>query len=243
MKTYTIDEAVVDWTRIGVGFNISPTTMPVDTELLLLQTARVCPGMSRLFIMAATWLRRYGDLIGRHRLARLIHDELEPKHQPVLGLLLDIAQQGTHPLRFKSITDALPKAEKPYPVFEVEQISPFFIDRARGRASELALKWNLWVEPIELKFNALRPPSWVMAQHANLRTQADFRGDLRASILASLQFDDGAGQSELALARACGGSRSQVRNALTNLTLTGRVTRHKHHTHTVIQPAPQRRES
>jgi DNA-binding GntR family transcriptional regulator len=52
---------------------------------------------------------------------------------------------------------------------------------------------------------------------------------------ASLQFDDGAGQSELALARACGGSRSQVRNALDNLTLTGRVTRHKHHTHTVIE--------
>ena len=40
-------------------------------------------------------------------------------------------------------------------------------------------------------------------------------------------FDEGAGDSELALARASGGSRAQVRKALDNLEMTGRVRRHR----------------
>jgi predicted transcriptional regulator len=66
-----------------------------------------------------------------------------------------------------------------------------------------------------------------MAHQPSLRIQADLRGDLRASVLASLKFDDGAGESETALAQMTGGSRSQVRNALENLLLTGRVFRKK----------------
>ncbi len=40
-------------------------------------------------------------------------------------------------------------------------------------------------------------------------------------------FDDGACESELALARAAGGSRAQIRKALDNLEMTGRVRRHR----------------
>jgi predicted transcriptional regulator len=64
-----------------------------------------------------------------------------------------------------------------------------------------------------------------MHHNPGLIARADFRGDLRASVLASLEHDAGAGQSELELARRCGGSRAQVRSALENLELTGKVRR------------------
>ena len=59
--------------------------------------------------------------------------------------------------------------------------------------------------------------------HPNLITGADFRGDLRASIRASLRHDEGAGHSEQRLARMAGGSRAQTIASLRNLDLTGQV--------------------
>ncbi len=108
-----LDNLLRQWTQIGAGFSAEPDGMTPDLERLLLDTARHAHEMARLFIMAAAWLHRYGDL----------------------------------------------------------------------------------------------------------------RGDLRASVLASLRFDPGAGTSEVSLAEASGGSRAQVRNALDNLELTGRVRR------------------
>jgi hypothetical protein len=64
-----------------------------------------------------------------------------------------------------------------------------------------------------------------MHRNPDLVPRADFRGDLRASVLASLGHDPGAGRSELDLARSCGGSRAQVRAALDNLEMTGKARR------------------
>ena len=55
---------------------------------------------------------------------------------------------------------------------------------------------------------------------------ADERADLVA-IDEIHFFASAAGESELALARAAGGSRAQVRKALDNLEMTGRVHRHR----------------
>ena len=55
---------------------------------------------------------------------------------------------------------------------------------------------------------------------------ADERADLVA-IDEIHFFASAAGESELALARASGGSRAQVRKALDNLEMTGRVRRHR----------------
>jgi hypothetical protein len=64
-----------------------------------------------------------------------------------------------------------------------------------------------------------------MRENPELIMRADFRGDLRASVLAALAHDADAGLSELDLARRCGGSRAQVRSALDNLELTGTACR------------------
>jgi hypothetical protein len=173
--------------------------------------------------MAATWLHTYGDLIAKHRLKRLIRDELETEFRPVLGLLLDIAQQGTHPLEFQTITKTLEPAESPAPLFDIERTHPRLTHRSERNASAISKAWNRWCAPFELKDDALRPASWLMNRHPEFITRADFRGDLRASILASLRHDEGAGHSEQRLARMAGGSRAQTIASLRNLELTGRV--------------------
>lgn len=221
----TLDNLIAQWTRLGVGFNAEPSAETPDLERLLLATARHGPEMARLFIMAATWLSRYGELVAKNRLKRLIRDELEFEHQGAMGLMLDIAQEGTHPARFGSITSQLRPSETPRPLFDIERSNPRLAERARRQASAMSRKWGRWCAPIELKPDALRPARWVMAQNRGFATRADFRGDLRSSIVASLRYDADAGRSEFSLARMAGGSRSQVRNSLENLELTGRIAR------------------
>lgn len=218
-----LDQLIRQWASLGAGFNVKPTGRAIDLERLLLDTARHIPRMARLYIMAATWLHTYGDMIAKHRLKRLIRDELESEYQPILGLLLDTAQQGTHPPEFQMVIRHLPSAEKAGPLFEIERRNPALASLAKRRASQMSRKWNLWCQPIEFKDESLRPASWLMGRHPELRTRADFRGDLRASILAALRHDPDAGTSESKLAELAGGSRAQVRNALSNLEMTGRV--------------------
>jgi hypothetical protein len=217
---------ISQWTRLGAGFNARPSRETPDLERLLLDTARFAPRMARLYIMAATWLDRHAECVARHRLARLIRQELAPESRPVLAMLLEESQRSAHPARFRSITAALAPADPPRPLFEIEAANPVLVARAQRRASELSRKWGLWSAPIEFKLDALRPARWIFAHNPGLIPRADFRGDLRASVLAALQHDPGAGDSELALARAAGGSRAQVRKALDDLELTGRVRRH-----------------
>jgi hypothetical protein len=223
--TDPLDHLLAQWTRLGAGFDTHPSSAPADLERLLLDTARHAPAMARLFIMAATWLHRYGELVARNRLARLIREELAPEHQPTLGLLLDTAQIGTHPPRFQSIIKDLPAATPPRPLFDIERSTPLLAERSRRRASELSQRWGLWCAPIEFKDDALRPARWIMQRNHDFLLRADFRGDLRSSILASLRFDKDAGASEYSLARAAGGARAQVRVSLNNLEMTGRIAR------------------
>lgn len=219
----TLDNLLRRWASIGAGFNIEPSREDIDLERLLLDTARHAPEMSRLFTMAATWLHTYGDMIAKHRLRRLIRDELEPEYRPILGLLLDIAQQGTHPLEFQTVIKQLKPMAEAKPLFLSARRNPKLAQLAKRRAPALSRKWNLWCQRTEFKDDAIRPASWIIRHHPALRTRADFRGDLRASILAALRHDPGAGESESRLAELAGGSRAQVRSALANLEMTGRV--------------------
>jgi hypothetical protein len=107
----------------------------------------------------------------------------------------------------------------------VERGTAKLAERARRRASPISTRWGVWCEEIEFKDDALRPASWLMRENPGLVMRADFRGDLRASVLAALAHDADAGLSELDLARSCGGSRAQVRSALDNLELTGKAFR------------------
>ena len=239
MNDDILDNLIARWALAGAGFNAEPAGVPIDLERLLLETARHAPASARLFAMAATWLHQYGELIARHRLKRLIHDELEADAQSALGLLLEIAHRGTHPPRFAMVTKDLPAAKTLGPLFEAERRTAALRERTWKRASYLSKRWGLWTEPVSFKLDALRSPRWIFDKNPGFVQRADFRGDLRASILAALTFDADAGESELALARAAGGSRAQVRQALDNLELTGRARRMRAGRRCVIRLPPE----
>lgn len=219
-----LDNLIRRWASLGAGFNAEPSGKNIDLERLLLETARHVPDMARLLIVPATWLHLYGDLIAKRRLRRLIFDELDPEYHAILGLLLDTAQQGTHPLEFQIVIKQLKPFEQAQPLFESARRNPKLAELAERKASSLSRRWSLWCQPVEFKVDAIRPAAWILARHPQLRTRADFRGDLRASILAALRYDPGAGDSVFGLAKSAGGSRAQVHNALRNLQMTGRVT-------------------
>ncbi len=228
-KTTTLSEhlkiLISRWARLGAGFSTEIAGETPDLERLILATAQRAPEMARLFIMAATWLHTYGDLVARHRLRRLAREELAKEHHASLGLLLDIAQRGARSQRFRTILQDLHTDASPRPLFDVERSSDLLAERSERRASAISKRWGRWCEEFELKGDALRPAPWIMENNPTLASRADFRGDLRASVVAALRHDSDAGSSELQLARRAGGSRAQIRNSLECLEITGRVLR------------------
>ena len=212
---YTMDR----WGALGAGVDAGGARDPPDLERLILAPARCAHRSARLVTVAVTWLDAYADLVATHRLRRLVRDELAPERQPALGFLLDCAQQDHHQPSFATITSRLDVATSAEPLYEDQRTNQALVELAESRASEIAKKWGVWAQSVETKPDALRPAHWLLARHDTFLRRADFRGDLRASVLAALRFDADAGQSEVALARCAGGSRSQVRNALARLAL------------------------
>ena len=219
------DNLTPQWARLGALFNVIPAPRSPDLERLLLDTVRQVPDNSRLFSMAATWLSQYATYVARHRLLHMVRAELEPDWRPHMGLLLETVADWSGFKLFASIVAACEPAERPQPLFSVQRQNQALWKLSQRHASELSKKWNLWMPPFEPKLDALRPPEWVLAMNPTLRDRADFRGDLRASIVEELRRNPSAGQSESALARACVATRVAVRHSLAQLQLTGRIVR------------------
>jgi hypothetical protein len=68
-----------------------------------------------------------------------------------------------------------------------------------------------------------------------MQWRADFKGDLRASILAELDANPDSGASESALARACGATRAATIDAVGKLELSGRVSRQRKQNRLAVQ--------
>ncbi len=224
------DGVVERWREAGVSYEGAdlPREVPkIDLERLLLDTAIAMPYIARLYNTTATWLHDFGDIVAKHRLRRLISDELPLEHHAPLGAVLDCAQAGQNPREFASIVVVLQPALEPKPLFKSFERSPALMRIAEQKTGAIGRRWRIYIDDEPLRPKVLRPASWIMKRHPDFVLRADFKGDLRASVMASLAFDEGAGESELALARAAGGSRAQIRKALDHLEMTGRVRRER----------------
>lgn len=228
----TLATLTADWNTLGTMFNAAPSARQPDLERLVLRTAAFAHGAPILMPMAATWLARNPTLLADERLARLAKAELAAEAKPVLGLLLETARQQTPALRpswrrtEKTCQKPAGKTE-PTILYDIQKRNPLFAQLAKKQSSPLALKWGLYADPIEPKHDAMRARWWVPQSHPMLQFRADCMGDLRVSIVASLLYDEGAGESEAALQRACGASRTGLRDALDRLELAGRIERVK----------------
>lgn len=225
MNSRLISSVGARWARLGAMLNVSAADQTPDIELLLLDTARVSSANTRLFVLAATWLTHYGDYVAKHRLARLIRDELELEYRPILGLLLDWAREhsDSNSSRFNLAIDACACTTDARPLSDIENRNVAFARLAEKRASALSRKWRRWISEFESKDDALRPVDWVAKNNPSLATRALTGGDLAASILAEYSNDSSVIESESELARRCGASRPAIRDAVRRLQLAGYV--------------------
>lgn len=225
MNAALLEKVASDWVRLGAMLNVQPAEETPDVEHLLLDTARVTSANSRLFVMAASWLARYGDYVAKHRLATSIRDELEAEHRPTLGFLLDWARShgDVNTSHFNLAIDACGSAIDARPMFDVERRNVALARLARERASALSQSWGRWMQEFELKDDALRPEEWIARHNPVLAERALTGGDLIASVLAECQAHGGIIESEAELARRCGVSRPAIHGAIRRLRLAGRL--------------------
>lgn len=208
------------WSRAGVLFNVPPSRgrEPLDLEQLLVDTAVECPTDPRLFIEAVTWLSKYSICVAAHRLKRLALEQLEAQDQATLGLLIETAvEHGAQKYLRKIVTTRLKTAPEPGPLFNIDR--DWLSGVLEDDATDLSKQWGRWCQEIETKPDTLRPTDWILAKNPSFRERAVRKGDLRASILETLQRDVEEPVSELELARLCDATPVAVRSALDELLL------------------------
>ncbi|HCT46298.1 MAG: hypothetical protein CMJ35_15230 [Phycisphaerae bacterium] len=216
------------WARLGVLFNAEPSPESPDIERLILDTARELPSNPRLFPLVITWLVEHGFFVARHRLKHLVTTELEPEHQPVLGLLLDEAIAHGAPAELRIVRDVCTPFTISRPLFDAYR-DPSLADIAKSSASESSKWWGIWAPPVELKRDAVRPSRWILEHNPHAFDRIVRRGDLRASILETLRIDlSGVVPSVAKLSRVIGATRVAVRAAIESLSQEGAIVAQSH---------------
>jgi hypothetical protein len=233
-----VKKVQAQWARLGIMFGVVPAAQTPDVEELLLLTAKAMPGYARFLPICVTWLVCHERLVARQRLAQMVAGIQAPDISATIGLLLDFARTHTGTAHFNAAIENCHVTNDPKPLFDVDRTSPAMACLAKAEACALSRRWGLWTDEPNLKMDAIRPARWVMANNPDLRYRAIFSGNLRASILACLNSDPRCGESESALARACGATRPALREALDHLELCGMVTRKSTGWRTVIEVSP-----
>lgn len=214
------------WSRLGVLLNVAPARATPDLERLLLDTARHLGENARLYPLVVTWLAEYSNFVARHRLKRLVVDELETEHQAALGLLLEFAIEHSASKDLGIASAVCSPARRAAPLFKVQQSDARLRAIAKHHASALSRTWGMWAPTVALKRDAIRPVTWLLKRNPDYRDRIIRKGDLRCSIIETLRHDgpDGVVRSESELARLAGANRSAVRKALAALIQEGAVT-------------------
>lgn len=214
-----------DWVQVGILFGCEPSGNSPDLERLLLNTARQCHRNARLLPLAVTWLVQYGQFIARHRLKRLVLDELEPEFQAVLGLIIEEAVEHGATRDLLIVSEVCEPLALAQPLAAVQRDSEPLSRISERRASDRSRRWGVWASPVVLKEDAVRPVTWLLLHNPEFRERIIRKGDLRVSILQTLLRDIAShtAPSESALTRLSGATRTAVRKALASLELEGMV--------------------
>ncbi len=228
MSKQTPHSTLARWSRAGILFGTRASRTSPDLERLLLDTARYAPGNARLFNHAVAWLTTYSNFIARHRLKRLVLDELEPHARPTLGLLLDLAVTHGASRELNLAADLCGRHDTPRILFDVHRGSATRRRLVEKSTSPAAIARGLWALKPEPPTDALRPAAWIIQRNPGYRDRAIRKGDLRSTILETLRLDapDGMLDSERVLAQRCAANRPAVSRSLNDLEIEGICLRH-----------------
>lgn len=227
MNNERIESLLHGWRQVGVAYGgpIAESAIPVDLESLLLETARVMPYVGRLSNTTVTWLFQYGSLVAQHRLRTLAMQRLALDDRAPLGLVLEQAQAARPSLGFQKVLAALCPAGEPRPLLMSLRGNETLRQWSERSSGAIGRRWRLYIDDEPPRPKVLRARRWIMDRHPDFVIREQFNGDLRASVLASLWFDEGAGESETALAAACGGEVGEVRAAVADLEARSMIVR------------------
>lgn len=237
MAQTALDSVAARWTRIGVMFNVTPSDTAPDLERLLIDTAKVAGEDPRLFGMAATWMSKYAHFIAKHRLARMVSDELSIPQSAVLGLLIDFARRFAKAPILPLVLRACTRLANPRPLFSADRSNHAFAQVAKDYACDISLRWGLWTDDLEPSYDALRPVEHLLEQNPGFRIRARFQNDLRLSVLMCLDYEYVNPVSEAELTRRCGVTRRAMHNAIDILWQSGDINRERLRRGYSISPA------
>ena len=197
-QTAQLDRLAARWSRAGAFLTVAPTTVSIDLEQLICDTATASRASERLFVVAASWLAAHHLFVNGRRLAALARQlATAPAESGIasaaLGALLDVAIAGAHRSGGPP-PDALVAARSVCQPLADQNLParPFFLamsnrrslrERMRRTTTPLFAHWGLWHDDSATKPESVRPVSWIMARTPELRVRALLGATLEAELL------------------------------------------------------------
>jgi len=209
-----------EWTRAGGGFMVEPATYPIDLEQLVGRTAAAAPKDYRAFAVATTWLAQHSELVNVRRLGK-VADKLEELPAAILGAMIEIAGDTSPSAgRLQAAQRHCRPLRKRRALFDRTESNPILRQFAKEGALPPFAAWGLWQDELSLKFDALRPISWILEHCPELRLRALYGPGLEAEIVQVLER----GATTIAsMARELDASYSATHAAVTRLEGRGSV--------------------
>jgi hypothetical protein len=214
------ERLAAEWARAGGGFMVDPAPYAIDLEHLVGRTAFAAPRDYRALAVATTWLAQHSELVNVRRLGK-VAGELEELHGAILGAMLDIAREASPTAdRLKFPQRYCRPLREPRALFDRTEANAVLRRYAQEGALPAFEKWGLWQDELSLKFDALRPISWILEHCPELRLRALYGPGLEAEVVHVLER----GPSTIAaIAREVDASYSATHAAVARLEGRGSV--------------------
>jgi len=220
------DRLAAEWARAGGGFMTDPAAYAIDLEELVGRTAVAAPRDYRALAVATTWIAEHSQLVNVRRLGK-VASELEETPAAILGAMIEIARETNSAAdRLSPVQRHCRPLQEPRALFDRTQANPVLLRFAKEGALPAFKTWGLWQDELTLKFDALRPVSWILEYCPELRLRAIYGPGLEAEVMQVL---DRGRATIAAIAREVDASYSATHAAVARLEGRGSVVSHDGH--------------
>ncbi|TVR67831.1 MAG: hypothetical protein EA422_00115 [Gemmatimonadales bacterium] len=203
-----------------------PAAYAIDLEELVGRTAVAAPRDYRALAVATTWIAEHSQLVNVRRLGK-VAGELEETPSAILGAMIEIARETNSAAdRLGPVQRHCRPLKEPRALFDRTQANPLLLRFAKEGALPAFKTWGLWQDEWTLKFDAIRPVSWILEHCPELRLRAIYGPGLEAEVMQVL----GRGRTTIAaIAREVDASYSATHAAVARLEGRGSVVSHDGH--------------
>jgi hypothetical protein len=203
-----------------------PAAYAIDLEELVGRTVVAAPRDYRALAVATTWIAEHSQLVNVRRLGK-VASELEETPAAILGAIIEIARETNSAAdRLSPVQRHCRPLQEPRALFDRAQANPLLLRFAKEGALPAFKRWGLWQDELTLKFDALRPVSWILEHCPELRLRAIYGPGLEAEVMQVL---DRGRATIAAIAREVDASYSATHAAVARLEGRGSVVSHDGH--------------